>query len=93
MRFKPETVMYWTRVGIGAIMGIVHALFWRPPWSILSSFSLMLAIYLATYQLFKKLYGEALSNKDAVWREGVGSFFLSWLFTWFLLYNTLFTSG
>ncbi len=74
-------------------MGIVHALFWRPPLSIISSFSLMLIVYLITYHFFKKLYGDVLSDKDAAWKEGVGSFFLSWLFTWFLLYNTLFPSG
>jgi len=74
-------------------MGIVHALFWRPPLSIISSFSLMLTVYLITYYFFKKLYGNVLGDKDAVWKEGIGSFFLSWLFTWFLFYNTLFPSG
>jgi hypothetical protein len=93
MGFKPETVMYWSRVALGALLGAVYAFFWRPPWSIISSLSFALIVYLLTYHLFKILYGGVLSDKSTVWKEGIGSFFLSWLFTWFLLYNTLFRPG
>ncbi|MEM2930300.1 MAG: hypothetical protein QW797_05515 [Thermoproteota archaeon] len=90
---KPESLMYWTRVGLGALLGFLHAFFWRPPSSIISSFLNMLLVYLSTYYLFKKVYRERLKDDAATWKEGVGSFFLAWLFTWFLLYNILFQPG
>jgi len=93
MGFKPETIMYWSRVLLGVILGILHAFFWRPPLSIISSFSIALLVYIITYRVFKMVYGRVLNDKSAAWKEGFGSFFLSWLFTWFLLYNIFFTSG
>lgn len=91
--FKPESLMYWTRVGLGTLLGALHAFFWRPPSSIISSFLNMLLVYVSTYYLFKRVYSGRLKDDSATWKEGVGSFFLAWLFTWFLLYNILFPSG
>lgn len=88
--FKPKTVMYWTRVIIGAALGALHALFWRPPSSLISSILIVLAVYVFTYRLFKMAYKGKLKDEGAIWKEGAGSFFLAWLFTWFLLYNMLF---
>ncbi|MGQ9478739.1 MAG: hypothetical protein ACUVQ0_01795 [Thermoproteota archaeon] len=92
MGFKPETIMYWTRVALGALLGVVNALFWRPPFSLLTAFSIALLIYTITYRVFKwKFRRETLTDKDAPLKEGIASFFLTWLFTWFFLYNVLFS--
>jgi fatty acid desaturase len=92
-RFKPETQMYWIRVALGALIGALHAFFWRPPLSIITSFSTVVSIYLLTYYFFRKIYEGKLEDEKASWKEGIGSFFLAWLFSWFLLYNTLFPSA
>jgi len=92
-RFKPESLIYWTRVALGALLGALHAFFWRPPSTIISALLNMFLIYVLTYYFFKRIYRNRLKDESAAWKEGVGSFFLAWLFTWFLLYNILFPSG
>lgn len=92
-RFKPESLIYWTRVALGAILGAFHAFFWRPPSPMISAFLNMVLAYFLTYYFFKRIYRGRLKDESVTWKEGVGSFFLAWLFTWFLLYNILFPSG
>ena len=87
---KPLTVLYWGRVGLGVVAGLLCALLRLD--SLLSGISFGILFYILTYYILKSRLIARVEKKSEVFRMGIFVYFLAWIVGWVLFY-TLLTLG
>ncbi|NIP67184.1 hypothetical protein GWN63_04090 [Candidatus Bathyarchaeota archaeon] len=84
---KPLNVVYWSKVGLGALAALLCALL--PLDSFLSGLSFGLLFYILTYYMFKGLFATKVEDTGELFKMGIGAYFLSWIVAWVLFYTLL----
>jgi len=92
---KLETLVYWGRCVMGAVVGAILAAFWRANLGgLLTAASVAIIAYVALSYLLRFMLGEhrvqLLGGGSKLNMIGVGIFFLSALFFWAFLYSFFF---
>jgi len=95
---KIESAAYWGRCAMGALLGALYAVCWRPDLgSFLTAMSFAIFGYLVSYFVLSIALGdhrvEMIGGKSKLQTLGIGIFFLSFLFAWILLYSLFFYAG
>ncbi len=87
---KPTSVIYYSRLTAGILMGIVStALSGYDPSGYLQ-LSLAITAYLFTYYVLRfgfKIDPAKLRSKNQILTLGIGTFFLVWILVWILSYT------
>ena len=87
---KPTSVIYYTRLIGGILMGIVStALSGYDPQGY-TQLSLAITAYLLTYYVLRfgfKIDQTKLTRKNQILTLGIGTFFLMWILVWVLTYT------
>ena len=88
---KPLSVIYWSRVGLGIIAGIicgVLGLVWNL--GFLNGLSIGIVFYIITNYVLRRQYiTKVEKGASKVFSMGIGTYFLMWVITWVLLYSIL----
>lgn len=84
---KPLSIIYWSRVILGLMSGILTAFLGLN--DILQSISISLLIYLVTYYIYKAKFINKVSKPTSLITTGIGAYFLTWIVSMVLLYNFL----
>ncbi|MDW8061681.1 MAG: hypothetical protein RMJ00_03180 [Nitrososphaerota archaeon] len=84
------TYIYWIKVASGILLGLIVASVRIP---LLMGLSIAIFVYIALHYLLKRRIGENLEDiggERKLAMEGVGSFFLAYVFASILLYTLLY---
>jgi len=88
---KPLSVIYWSRVGLGIIAGIICGglgLVWNL--GLLNGLSIGIVFYILTNYVLKRQFITKLEKgASKVFSTGIGTYFLMWVITWVLLYSII----
>jgi hypothetical protein len=87
---KPTSVIYYSRLTGGIIMGIVSTLLSGYDHSGYTQLSLAITAYLFTYYILRfgfKIDPTKLRSKNQILTLGIGTFFLVWILVWVLTYT------
>jgi membrane associated rhomboid family serine protease len=85
---KPLTVLYWGRVGLGVVAGLLCALLRLD--SLLSAISFGILFYILTYYIIKSQLAAKVEKKSELFKMGIFVYFMAWIVGW-ILFNTLLT--
>lgn len=89
---KPTSVIYYTRLVTGIVMGVISTLLYGFDNSGYSELSLAITVYLITYYILRfgfKIDPKKLTRKNQILTLGIGTFFLMWILVWVLTYTIL----
>jgi hypothetical protein len=94
--------IYWLRMIAGTVAGMFSTVYTYYAGEISSSnftfntflngLTIVLAIFLFTYYLFKFVFGKQIQKQQKLFTTGIGIYFISWIVVWVLLY-TLFATN
>jgi len=95
---KLEQAVYWIRVALGALLGIIYAAFWTQDLGgLLPAFSIAVTFYFLSYYAIRIILGqyrvELLGGSSNVLKIGIGIYFVSWIFFWIFTYSLFFYVG
>jgi len=88
---KPLNVIYWSRVGLGIVAGLLCALLGLD--SLLSGVSFGILFYILTYYLLKWRFVAKVEKQSEVFKMGIFAYFLAWIVGWVLFYTLLYKGG
>lgn len=91
---KPLDMLYWTRACLGAVAGVICALFGliNPLYNnLLYGLSLALLVYMVTNYFLRQIFIGKVEKASKVLTTGIGAYFLIWIITWVLLFSALYT--
>jgi len=88
---KTINVIYWSRVGLGAITALVCAALNLQDF--LTSLSLGMLVYLVTDYVFRRKFAAKVEQTSKLAITGIGAYFITWFVTWILLYTLLHPAG
>jgi hypothetical protein len=93
---KPLTQLYWLRVVLGIVAGLVSAVFafYQDPnslYTLVNSITAALAVYIVSYYVLKVTFSKLLppESKSKIAMMGIGMYFFSWLAFFVLFYTIL----
>jgi hypothetical protein len=96
---KPLETVYWMRFALGAVAalvcaGYVIAAYGTPPagWQItifFNSMSIAIIVYILSYYVLKTRLRDKVSKTSKLFTTGIGTYFLSWLVFFALIYTSL----
>lgn len=90
---KPLTVIYWTRVLLGAVAALICTFlstFSREiSFNFLNGLSIALLVYIITYYVYKYLFIVKVEKPSKIFFTGVGAYFMTWIVAWILLFTLL----
>ncbi len=87
---KPTSVIYYSRLVAGILMGIVSTLLSGYDPAGYLQLSLAVTAYLFTYYILRfgfKIDPTKLRSKNQILTLGIGTFFLIWILVWVLTYT------
>lgn len=87
---RPTSVIYYSRLIGGILMGIVSTALSGYDSSGYTQLSLAITAYLLTYYLLRfgfKIDQTKLTRKNQILTLGIGTFFLMWILVWVLTYT------
>lgn len=89
---KPLTVIYWTRVLLGVIAGVICTFLSSISSEInfLNGMSVALLVYIITYYIYKPLFIAKVEKPTKIFTTAVFIYFVTWVVAWILLYTLLF---
>ena len=85
---KPLTVVYWSRVGLGVVAGLLCTLLGRD--SFLSGLSFGILFYILTYYILKSRFVAKVEKTSQLFMMGIGAYFLSLIVSWVLLFTLIY---
>lgn len=101
-KLKVLEKIYWLRLVAGAAAGMLSTVYTYYAGEIsetnftsstfLNGLTIVLAIFLFTYYLFKFVFGGQVQKTQKLFTTGIGVYFITWIAIWVLLY-TLFAFG
>ena len=92
----PVVKLYWLRVVLGVIAGLVSALFTKYVYfasdytPLLNSITVALAVYVVTYYLFRytKLK-DGIPQQSKILTTGIGMYFFTWITFFVVIYTAI----
>jgi hypothetical protein len=94
----PITQLYWSRVALGLVAGIVTALIvlfsggatalYDLSW-LLNSITVALLIFFITYYIFRAVYKTKIEKPSKILSTGIGMYFFTWIACFVLSYTAL----
>ena len=97
--FTPLEKIYWLRLSLGVVAGLVSAGYGVATGRISStdfdftiffnSLALALVVYLLSYYAIKSKFATQVAKPTKLMTTGIGIFFLAWLVLWILLYTLI----
>jgi hypothetical protein len=87
---EPLKKVYWSRAGFGLLAAVLCGLFRldQTENAFLTGISLALLLYIITYYVFKALFATKVEKKSKLVTNGIGIYFITWIFAW-TLFSTL----
>jgi zinc transporter ZupT len=91
----PIVKLYWLRVLLGAIAGVVSAVMatWVYPASdytpLLNSITVALALYVVTYYLLKGKLKDKIEQQSKILSTAIGMYFFTWITLFVLSYTAI----
>jgi drug/metabolite transporter (DMT)-like permease len=89
--------IYWLRLVAGAAAGMLSTVYTYYAGEIsstnftsstfLNGLTIVLAIFLFTYYLFKFVFGRQVQKQQKLFTTGIGVYFIAWIAVWVLLYT------
>ena len=91
---KPLTTIYWLRVILGIVAGLVSAVLAfsqnaNEPYTLVNSITAALAVYIITYYILKVKFKNVVEKPSKIAMMGIGMYFFTWLASFVLFYTIL----
>jgi hypothetical protein len=91
---KPLTTIYWLRVILGIVAGLVSAVlaFFQDAtslYTLVNSITAALAVYIISYYLLKVKFRNVVEKPSKIALMGIGMYFFTWLAFFVLFYTIL----
>lgn len=91
---KPLTMIYWLRVVLGIVAGLLSAVsaFFQDAnslYTLVNSITVALAVYLISYYPLKVKFRNAVEKQSKIVFMGIGMYFFAWI-AFFVLFYTIF---
>jgi hypothetical protein len=95
---KPLEKVYWLRLVLGAVAGLMSTGYIVAAGRITSSqelnvfmngMSIALATFLISYYILKSKFAKQVEKPTKLLTTGIGIYFLAWITTWAMLYTLL----
>ena len=91
---KPLTTIYWLRVILGIVAGLVSAVLAFSqdptlPYTLVNSITAALAVYIITYYILKVKFKNVVEKPSKIALMGIGMYFFTWLASFVLFYTIL----
>lgn len=90
-KMKPLSIIYWTRVLLGVLAGLISTLLSSlapMDFNVLNGVSVALLVYIVTYYVYKaKFPADVVEKRSKIFSQGVGAYFIAWIVSWGLLYT------
>ena len=90
IELKPLNVVYWSRVGFGAVAALICVLLIdveKVANPLISGMSVGILVYLITYYILKWRFSIKVEKPSKVFTMGIGAYFLTWIVAWVLFYT------
>jgi hypothetical protein len=91
----PVVKLYWLRVVLGIVAGLVSALFTKFVYfaadytPLLNSITVALAVYVVTYYIVRAKLKDAVPQQSKILTTGIGMYFFTWLTFFVVLYTAI----
>jgi hypothetical protein len=94
----PVVKLYWLRVVLGVIAGLVSAIFSIFVYKgasitdytmLLNSITVALAVYVVTYYIVRVKLKEAIPQQSKILTTGIGMYFFTWITFFVVLYTAI----
>jgi len=97
---KPLTQIYWTRAGLGLLIGVLCGFYvflsvtteLTSFYTLLTGTSFALLFYIITYYLIKIKFLAKVEKQSKLLTQGIGIYFFAWLVSWTLIITFLMSS-
>ena len=91
---KPLTTIYWLRVILGIVAGLVSAVlaFYQDKtslYTLVNSITAALAVYIISYYILKVKFSKIVEKPSKIALMGIGMYFFTWLASFVLFYTIL----
>jgi uncharacterized membrane-anchored protein len=91
---KPLTTIYWLRVILGIVAGLVSAVlaFYQDAtslYTLVNSITAALAVYIISYYILKVKFSKVVEKPSKIALMGIGLYFFTWLAFFVLFYTIL----
>ena len=91
---KPLTTIYWLRVILGIVAGLVSAVLAFSqdptlPYTLVNSITAALAVYIITYYILKVKFKNVVEKPSKIALMGIGMYFFTWLASFVLFYTII----
>lgn len=91
----PVVKLYWLRVVLGVIAGLVSAIFTKFVYfasdytPLLNSITVALAIYVVVYYIVRAKLKDAIPQQSKILTTGIGMYFFTWITFFVVLYTAI----
>jgi hypothetical protein len=91
----PIVKLYWLRVVLGIVAGLVSAIFTKFVYfaadytPLLNSITVALAVYVVTYYIVRAKLKDAVPQQSKILTTGIGMYFITWLTFFVVLYTAI----
>lgn len=85
---KPLNIVYWGRVGLGVVAGLLCALLGLD--SLLSGISFGILFYILTYYILRSGLIVKVEKKSELFKMGIFVYFIAWIVGWVLFYTLIY---
>lgn len=90
---KPLNIIYWTRAGLGLVIGILCAVYLYfsvtsdlfSLYTLLTGISFAMLFYIATYYIIKLKFFARVEKPSKLIMQGIGIYFFAWVISWTLI--------
>jgi hypothetical protein len=97
-RMKPTTIIYWLRMAMGIMAGVICAYLssfleaygMQGMSVLLYSITFALALYLVTFYLFKMKFLSQVESPSKITMTGIGIYFFAWIVFYILFYTIMY---
>ncbi len=97
---KPLSIIYWTRAGLGLVIGLLCAAYLyvsvsrelASVFTLLTGLSFALLFYIATFYVVKLRFLGRVEKQSKLMTQGIGIYFFAWLVSWILVVTLLLPS-
>jgi hypothetical protein len=90
---KPLSIIYWTRVCLGILTGLICGVGGTLVVGLFSSFPeglfFAMSVYILTYYVYKLLFITKVEKPSKIVTTGIGAYFLTWIVAWGLFFTLL----
>lgn len=94
---KPLTIVYWSRAGLGLVIGMLCGLYvyfsvsteLRDIYTLVTGLSFAMLFYIATHYILKFKFSARVEKQSKLMTQGIGIYFFAWIVTWTLMVSLL----